>query len=1018
MKRTSNNLPMFSIEIKQQIDRALQHCKSRKPSPINLGKLGVILQQDETGVGSSIISEHKAFENFAVSIFHEKSLRQGIDYVLEKIDGISIDKGHLKRRYEEFLSTYKNLIEEYLHIKSQMKMNFDKLISDIKCMTGSLKFDPESLTWDATVRAKIPIVTALVFALWTLQNADDYFEGDSFLRQPHAAQVISIFRMLGIGGKDERLENHLVQIGTGEGKSITLGATAAILTLLGFDVYCACYSEYLSDRDYKAFLPLFDALDLSKYIHYGTFNKLRESIINENGNIREKVENFISKDSNVNSPSQVENFVSKNSNVSSRSQTENQKTRRRRPKILLIDEVDVFFSRDFYGNVYTPSASLKDPTITALINYIWQKRKSKLTLKKIESSAEYQACLNRFAAWELLIAEAVKDLLFDVQNFQSHDYVVKQDRIGYVEQDNIVYNVTYGYKTLFAYYYEHDLGKISQASLAQNIAITIKCGSFSYAEIPSKFAYILGVTGTLKSLSEPEKRVIEDDYKIRKNTFMPSVFGDNKLQFIEKDDIKLENDADYFIKIAQEINYKLSGGRNDKRAVIVVFESIQKLKEFYGSKALEPIKASISCLTEEASAQEKEHLVRRATTSGQITLITRTFGRGTDFVCHDQRVEASGGVHVIQTFLSEEASEEVQIKGRTARQSQPGSFSLILNYRDLERFDIKIEDIEDIKKGIRVFDRFTNVLTRTKTYNTIYEYLNDKRTHLFKTQYEDNMKYVIQAKQRHDLTQAFLVNLNLEDTNSVREFLIEKNKGVEIIRASRTICLMDATGSMTNLLHKCKTKVDEMIQRTLQILIKNGYNPNTFQIQLVVYRNYNSREEKILQVSPWETKADNLRTFLNTIQVEGGMGNEAIEIGLLHANRENEKEPITQVILIGDAPPNTREEVTGRRKQFGEDYWKGTKFAQATYYEDELAKLSSNNIPIHAFFVDKGAEVAFRMIATATEGRCEFLDINAEKGSEILAAFIAKQILQSVGGAERGHKLANEYEREFGRSYL
>jgi len=46
------------------------------------------------------------------------------------------------------------------------------------------------------------------------------------------------------------------------------------------------------------------------------------------------------------------------------------------------------------------------------------------------------------------------------------------------------------------------------------------------------------------------------------------------------------------------------------------------------------------------------------------------------------------------------------------------------------------------------------------------------------------------------------------------------------------------------------------------------------------------------------------------------------------------------------------------------------------------------------------------------------LDINAEKGSEILAAFIAKQILQSVGGAERGHKLANEYEREFGRSYL
>jgi hypothetical protein len=28
------------------------------------------------------------------------------------------------------------------------------------------------------------------------------------------------------------------------------------------------------------------------------------------------------------------------------------------PKILLIDEVDVFFNKDFYGNIYTPSTKL------------------------------------------------------------------------------------------------------------------------------------------------------------------------------------------------------------------------------------------------------------------------------------------------------------------------------------------------------------------------------------------------------------------------------------------------------------------------------------------------------------------------------------------------------------------------------------------------------------------------------------------------------------------------------------
>jgi len=35
-------------------------------------------------------------------------------------------------------------------------------------------------------------------------------------------------------------------------------------------------------------------------------------------------------------------------------------------------------------------------------------------------------------------------------------------------------------------------------------------------------------------------------------------------------------------------------------------------------------------------------------------------------------------VHVIQTFLSEELSEEIQIKGRAARQGQDGSYSMVL----------------------------------------------------------------------------------------------------------------------------------------------------------------------------------------------------------------------------------------------------------------------------------------------------------------------------------------------------
>ncbi|CAF3915864.1 unnamed protein product [Rotaria sordida] len=148
--------------------------------------------------------------------------------------------------------------------------------------------------------------------------------------------------LLEIGDRKEEFNKNLVQIGTSEEKSLTLRITASILTLLGFDVYCACYSEYLT-----------------------LINYVCEKIINENDNICQTY-----------------------------------------AKILLIDEVNVFFSQDFYGNVYASSASLRDPTITSLVNFIWKARKSKLNLNKVKVTN-------------------------DVNNFDSPRYEVNHNKIGY-----------------------------------------------------------------------------------------------------------------------------------------------------------------------------------------------------------------------------------------------------------------------------------------------------------------------------------------------------------------------------------------------------------------------------------------------------------------------------------------------------------------------------------------------------------------------------------------------------------
>lgn len=51
--------------------------------------------------------------------------------------------------------------------------------------------------------------------------------------------------------------------------------------------------------------------------------------------------------------------------------------------------------------------------------------------------------------------------------------------------------------------------------------------------------------------------------------------------------------------------------------------------------------------------------MKLATRAGKITLITKCFGRGTDFLVYDHEVIQNGGLCVIQTFVSESKSEEI-----------------------------------------------------------------------------------------------------------------------------------------------------------------------------------------------------------------------------------------------------------------------------------------------------------------------------------------------------------------------
>jgi hypothetical protein len=61
---------------------------------------------------------------------------------------------------------------------------------------------------------------------------------------------------------------------------------------------------------------------------------------------------------------------------------------------------------------------------------------------------------------------------------------------------------------LFAYYFQNKIGPITQEVLDSKKAIGLDCATFSYAEVPLEYEIILGVTGTLETLSAPQKEII------------------------------------------------------------------------------------------------------------------------------------------------------------------------------------------------------------------------------------------------------------------------------------------------------------------------------------------------------------------------------------------------------------------------------------------------------------------------------------------------------------------------------
>ena len=179
-----------------------------------------------------------------------------------------------------------------------------------------------------------------------------------------------------------------------------------------------------------------------------------------------------------------------------------------------------------------------------------------------------------------------------------------------------------------------------------------------------------------------------------------------------------------FLTKEQKFNYLLKEvkERHTKgQPILIGTTSIMQSEDV--AKALD--KASLNYqLLNAKSVEQEANLIALAGQEGQITIATNMAGRGTDIMLGDG-VEKLGGLHVIGTERNESRRIDDQLKGRSARQGDPGSTQFIISLEDYLFIRYASDELERAKPKFKSdrngFIKSSNVYKFVETAQKISE---------------------------------------------------------------------------------------------------------------------------------------------------------------------------------------------------------------------------------------------------------------------------------------------------------
>lgn len=505
---------------------------------------------------------------------------------------------------------------------------------------------------------------------------------ESFLIEAFAVVRETIFRVLGkklykvqIMGGIALHQGRIIEMKTGEGKTLTEIAPAYLNALEGEGVHIITVNDYLAKRDKEEMEPVFIFLNLTVgLVHDGMLSEERKRAYGEDVTYSTNTELGF-------------DYLRDNIALTLDSRVQ------RKLNFVIIDEVDSILVDEARTPLILAAAGEDNKGLFVFIDkFIKSLNKEDYDLNLLENNIT----LSEKGIQKAEIALGVKNLS-QIENSEINhllkqglmaNYIFEKDR-DYIVQDNEIVLV------------DSNTGRIAEGrkmtdglhqaiEAKEDVIITSEnktLASITYQNFFKLYGKLSGMSGTVKT----------EEYEFRE------LYSLDVVVIPTNKDIAREDYEDKFYITEEEkieaIIKDIIDAEKTLRPILVATINVGKSELL--SKILKEKNINHQLLNAKTDSEEEANIIALAGEKGKITIATNIAGRGTDIKITEE-VNNLGGLKVIGMERSSSRRIDNQLIGRAGRQGNNGSSQFYISSEDEICKKYINEDLEEkLKKQIK-----------------------------------------------------------------------------------------------------------------------------------------------------------------------------------------------------------------------------------------------------------------------------------------------------------------------------